>query len=79
MLSCFDITTTPGLSCSDVSVFVAMESTSSMIAASPQRCGAGEETDERRKGWGPALKTFCEKTTFHGLRNVTESTSNARR
>ena len=79
MLSCFETITTTGLSRSNVSVFVAMEGTNSAISASTQHSGAGEETDGRRKRWGPALKTFCEKTTFHGLRNVTESTSYARR
>ena len=29
-------------------------------------------------GWD-ALKTFCETTTFHGLRNITEHTDNGAR
>ena len=45
-----------------------------------QHGDAGDETRESSKQCGHAFRTFCETTTFHGLRNVTESTShNARR
>ncbi|KAK2160635.1 hypothetical protein NP493_1635g00020 [Ridgeia piscesae] len=33
---------------------------------------AGEKTDKTSKQWGLTLQTFCENTTFHGLRNVVE-------
>ena len=45
-----------------------------------QHDDAGDETRESSKQWGHAFRTFCETTTFHGLRNVVGSTShNARR
>jgi len=37
------------------------------------------EMDDESKPWGRAFSTFCEKTTFHGLRNVTDSTRNVTR
>ncbi|KAK2154565.1 hypothetical protein NP493_2166g00001 [Ridgeia piscesae] len=33
---------------------------------------AGEKTDKTSRQWGLTLQTFCENTTFHGLRNVVE-------
>ncbi|KAI0232388.1 hypothetical protein LSAT2_017285 [Lamellibrachia satsuma] len=44
---------------------------------SMQTYGAGEEKGERSTQWVRALKGFCETTTFQGLRNVAESTSNS--
>ena len=40
-----------------------------------QEDDAGEKTDKTSKQWGLTLQTFCKNTTFHGLRNVVESTS----
>jgi len=50
------------------------------MTTSLQHGDAGDETSESSKQWGHAFRTFCETTTFHGLRNVVGSTShNARR
>ena len=51
-------------------------STCQPTAASMQHGGFGDETSVPSKQWGHAVKAFCETTTFHGLRNVTESRSN---
>ena len=51
-------------------------STCQPTATSMQHDGFEDETSVQSKQWGHAVKTFCEKTTFHGLRNVTEPKSN---
>ena len=48
-------------------------------ATSMQHDGCGVETSVPGKQWGHAIRTFCETTTFHGLRNVTEPRSNRSR
>ncbi|KAI0237642.1 hypothetical protein LSAT2_011819 [Lamellibrachia satsuma] len=48
-----------------------------LIVTSMQIDEAGDETGERSTQWVRALKGFCETTTFHGLRNVAESTNNS--
>ncbi|KAK2186908.1 hypothetical protein NP493_182g00013 [Ridgeia piscesae] len=35
--------------------------------------------DDESKSWGRVFSVFCETTTFHGLRNIAESTSNVSR
>jgi len=49
------------------------------ILTSLQHGHAGDETTESSKHWGRAFRNFCETTTFHGLRNVTETTSHVSR
>ena len=48
-----------------------------LIVKSMQIIEARDEKDERSTQWVRALKGFCETTTFHGLRNVAESTRNS--
>ena len=55
---------------------VEQTSTRQPTATSMQHAGCGDETSVPSKQWGHAMKTFCETTTFHGLRNVTEPRSN---
>ena len=49
------------------------------IVTSLQHGDAGDETTESSKHWGRAFRNFCEKITFHGLRNITETTSHLSR
>ena len=49
------------------------------VVTSLRHGDAGDETTESSKHWGRAFRKFCETTTFHGLRNITATTSHVSR
>ena len=51
-------------------------STCQPTATSMLHGGCGDEPSVPSKQWSHAIRTFCETTTFHGLRNVTKPRSN---